>query len=230
MSQIITKDEVPRDLTMVQELRREITRNSAEISLNFWQEFENIRATQRNRMAMESRERERISSLMRDGQQEANKEAEALSRSISAQGMITLPSALAAAPPAPKPPPLMSSLVQGIKNMAPRPYVGLKRVPQKQRFQNLKTKSKTKLETENEPSKPSTAPAKKARTLVTAKANKVSPATSKISSATSKISPASTKVSPVTSKASSVSSKLSPASSKATPNTSKIRLAKKAKK
>ncbi|KAH8282761.1 hypothetical protein KR054_009619 [Drosophila jambulina] len=171
MSERIPKVEVPRDLSMAQELRREITRNSAEISLNFWQEFENIRSTQRNRLAGESLRRERINTLMRDGQQEANKEAEALSRSISAQGMITLPMASAADPP---PSPLMNAIAEGMKLL-------------KGSETDSNTNSKTKPKGDKKPGKSSptsTIPPKSSAasklSVATASSRKTTPSTSKM--------------------------------------------------
>ncbi|KAH8233975.1 hypothetical protein KR032_008861 [Drosophila birchii] len=178
MSQRITEVEVPRDLSLAQEVRREITRNSAEISLNFWQEFENIRDTQRSRMAGERLRRERINSLMRDGQQEANKEAEALSRSISAQGMITLPMASADDLP---PSPLVSSIIEGIKKIESSTKPGIKQV--KSSLSKLKTKPKA----HNDSEKSSPAPVIKPRfsaianlSVATASSTKSTPTSSKL--------------------------------------------------
>ncbi|KAH8265063.1 hypothetical protein KR038_011246 [Drosophila bunnanda] len=176
MSEKLPKGEVPRDLTMAQEVRREITRNSAEISLNFWQEFENIRATQRSRMAGESLRRERINTLMRDGQQEANQEAEALSRSISAQGMITLPMASADEPP---PPPLVNSIVEGIKNMETQPKAGTKKL------QNSKIKLKTKAKAASQPEKSPTNPSIEASPSAVARISVATASTSKTTPSTS---------------------------------------------
>lgn len=158
MSQSINREEVPRDRGLAQELRSEITRNSAEISFNFWQEFEHIRSIQQNRITQERLQRERITTLIRDGQEEANQEAEALSRSISAHGITstTLPSPLSAVPTASM---VKKSLVQGVKNMSNRTSPGVKRKSPKQKFQSPKpNRSKQRNETEGEPNLPSPAP------------------------------------------------------------------------
>ncbi|XP_017038553.1 uncharacterized protein [Drosophila kikkawai] len=170
MSQRNPKVEVPRDLSLAQQLRREITRNSAEISLNFWQEFENIRATQRDRMNEERLRRERINTLMRDGQKEANKEAEALSRSISAQGMITLPMASAPDPPQT---PLLTSIVEEIKNYKTRPKSGIRT------NSKIKQKAENKSEKSSSSIKPGTSAFSKL-SVATASSSKTSPSTSKM--------------------------------------------------
>ncbi|KAH8388126.1 hypothetical protein KR200_002623 [Drosophila serrata] len=178
MSERLPKIEVPRDLSIAQEVRREINRNSAEISLNFWQEFEKIRATQRNRMVGERIRRERINNLMRDGQKEATKEAEALSRSISAQGMITLPMASAADPP---PSPLMNAIVEGIKTLTTQPKTGTKIL--KISKEELKTKSEADTEPEKSPKDPSNKPSTSAvgrLSVNTASSKKSTPNTSKM--------------------------------------------------
>ncbi|XP_017115536.1 uncharacterized protein LOC108138072 [Drosophila elegans] len=177
MSRMISRDEIPRDRSLVQELRSEISRHSAEISFNFWQEFEQIRSTQQNRLAEERLQRQRISTMMRDGQQEVNEEAEALSRSISAHGMTVnstnLPSPLAAAPTASL---LKNSLVQEVRNLSTRQNPGFKRKPQKQKFQFSRTnKSKAKPKTEDEPTLPSPAPSHIPRAPPTSRATMVTP-------------------------------------------------------
>ncbi|XP_043662657.1 uncharacterized protein LOC122626451 [Drosophila teissieri] len=158
MSRMFNREEIPRDRGLAQELRSEITRNSAEFSFNFWQEFEHIRSTQRSRMVQERLQRERITTLIRDGQEEANQEAEALSRSISAHGITstTLPSALSAIPTASM---VKNSLVQGVKNVSNRTSSGVKRKSPKQRFQAPKTnRPRQRNESEGEPTLPSPAP------------------------------------------------------------------------
>ncbi|XP_016956574.1 uncharacterized protein LOC108029035 [Drosophila biarmipes] len=175
MSRTFNRDEIPRDRGLVQELRSEITRNSAEISFNFWQEFEHIRSTQQNRMVQERLQRERISTLMRDGQQEANQEAEALSRSISAHGMTVdsthLPSI--SAPAAPTASRLENSLAQEFKNRTHRPSTAVRRKPQKQKFQATKT-NKSKARPKNE-DQPSPAPSNIPRAPPTSRATMITP-------------------------------------------------------
>ncbi|XP_017056815.1 uncharacterized protein LOC108098434 [Drosophila ficusphila] len=177
MSRIFNRDEIPRDRNLAQEMRSEITRNSAEISFNFWQEFELIRSTQRNRMVQERLQRERINNLMRQGEHETNQEAEALSRSISAHGMTVnsthLPSASPAVPTASL---LKDSLAQGVRNISTRQNPGIKRKPQKQKFQPLKTnKPKPRAKTENEPGLPSPAPSNIPRAPPTSRATMITP-------------------------------------------------------
>ncbi|EDV58022.1 uncharacterized protein LOC6541105 [Drosophila erecta] len=158
MSRIIGREEISRDRGLAQDLRREITRSSAEISFNFWQEFEHIRSTQRNRMTQERLQRERITGLIRDGQEEASQEAEALSRSISAHGITstTLPAPLSAVPTASM---VKSSLIQGVKSLANRSSSGVKWKPPKQKFHAPKSnKPKQKNESKEEPTLPSPAP------------------------------------------------------------------------
>jgi len=178
---MFNRDEIPRDRSLVQELRSEINRHSAEISFNFWQEFEHIRSTQQNRMVQERLQRERISTLMRDGQQEANQEAEALSRSISAHGMTVnsthLPSPSAAAAAAvPTASLLKNTLAQGVKNRPNRPNTAVKRKPQKQKFQVTKTnKSKPRSKNEDQPTLPSPAPSNIPRAPPTSRATMITP-------------------------------------------------------
>ncbi|XP_017004003.2 uncharacterized protein [Drosophila takahashii] len=177
MSRIFNRDEVPRDRSLAQELHTEIARSSAEISFNFWQEFEHIRSIQQSRMVQERLQRERISTLMRNGQQEANQEAEALSRSISAHGMTVnstnLPSPSAAVPTASL---LKNSLAQGVKNRTNRATSGVKRKPQSQRFQATRTnKSKPRPKTDDEPTLPSPAPSNIPRAPPTSRATMVTP-------------------------------------------------------
>nr|XP_016932698.1 uncharacterized protein LOC108011953 [Drosophila suzukii] len=178
MSRMFNRDEIPRDRSLVQELRSEINRHSAEISFNFWQEFEHIRSTQQNRMVQERLQRERISTLMRDGQQEANQEAEALSRSISAHGMTVnsthLPSPSAAAVPTASM--LKNTFAQGVKNRPSRPSTAVKRKPQKQKFQVTKTnKSKPRPKNEDQPTLPSPAPSNIPRAPPTSRATMITP-------------------------------------------------------
>ncbi|XP_064535461.1 uncharacterized protein LOC135426332 [Drosophila montana] len=87
MSRRPLKNELPRDAHVVQALRRELHRNSRQITQTFWQEFEQIRRHQRNQLSQERANRERISILMRDANLETQRQAEALSRSISSHGV-----------------------------------------------------------------------------------------------------------------------------------------------
>ncbi|KAH8293165.1 hypothetical protein KR044_007491 [Drosophila immigrans] len=80
-------DKLPRDAHVVQALRRELNRNTRRISQAFWQEFEQIRNQQRSQLAQEQSDRERISTLMRETNLEAQQQLEALSRSISSHGI-----------------------------------------------------------------------------------------------------------------------------------------------
>uniref|UniRef100_A0A6P4DX65 Uncharacterized protein LOC108037912 n=1 Tax=Drosophila rhopaloa TaxID=1041015 RepID=A0A6P4DX65_DRORH len=174
---MISREEIPRDRSLAQELQTEITRNSAEISFNFWQEFEHIRSTQRNRMVEERLQRERISTMMRDGQQEANQEAEALSRSISAHGMTVnstnLPSPSVAAPGDSF---LKNSLVQGVLNLSTRQNPTVKRKPQKQKFQSFKTnKSKPRAKSDDKATLPSPVPSNIPRAPPTSRATMITP-------------------------------------------------------
>ncbi|KAH8413349.1 hypothetical protein KR009_010155 [Drosophila setifemur] len=151
MSRLKSREDVPRDMDMVQDLRREINRNSQDISFNFWQEFEHIRTTQRNRLENERMQRERISTMMRAGEQESTEEAEALSRSISAHGMtrvLPLPSPLQIEPTRPT-----SAIRNVVRNVASRLNpTAVRRVQHKPRFQMSKsTKSKARSNNEKEP-------------------------------------------------------------------------------
>ncbi|XP_034473540.1 uncharacterized protein LOC117780951 [Drosophila innubila] len=83
----MSKDELPRDAQVVHALRRELNRNTRRISQTFWQEFESIRNQQRDQLEQERRSRERITTLMRDTNLEAQQQLEALSRSISSHGI-----------------------------------------------------------------------------------------------------------------------------------------------
>ncbi|KAM8717922.1 hypothetical protein ACLKA7_004600 [Drosophila subpalustris] len=87
MSKRAVEDELPRDAHVVHALRRELNRNTRRISQTFWQEFEQIRSQQRDQLEQERRSRERIATLMRDTNLEAQQQLEALSRSISSHGI-----------------------------------------------------------------------------------------------------------------------------------------------
>ncbi|XP_023173422.1 uncharacterized protein LOC111601175 [Drosophila hydei] len=87
MSKRATKNELPRDAHVMQVLRRELNRNSHQITQTFWHEFEQIRRRQRNQLIQERENRERLSLLMRDANLETQQQAEALSRSISSHGV-----------------------------------------------------------------------------------------------------------------------------------------------
>ncbi|KAL7725965.1 hypothetical protein ACLKA6_016380 [Drosophila palustris] len=87
MSKRAVEDELPRDAHVVHALRRELNRNTRRISQTFWQEFEQIRSQQRDQLEQERRSRERITTLMRDTNLEAQQQLEALSRSISSHGI-----------------------------------------------------------------------------------------------------------------------------------------------
>ncbi|KAH8377259.1 hypothetical protein KR093_004576 [Drosophila rubida] len=78
---------LPRDAHVVHALRRELNRNTRRISQAFWQEFEQIRSQQRDQLAQERNNRERITTLMRETNLEAQQQLEALSRSISSHGI-----------------------------------------------------------------------------------------------------------------------------------------------
>ncbi|XP_060656030.1 uncharacterized protein LOC132791205 [Drosophila nasuta] len=80
-------DKLPRDPQMVQALRRELNRNTRRISQSFWQEFEQIREQQRGQLAQEQSDRDRITTLMRETNLEAQQQLEALRRSISSHGI-----------------------------------------------------------------------------------------------------------------------------------------------
>ncbi|XP_017067074.2 uncharacterized protein LOC108105150 [Drosophila eugracilis] len=184
MSRIINPDQVPRDRSLAQELRSEINRNSAEISFNFWQEFELIRSAQRNRLAEEHLARERITTLMQDGQQEVNQEAEALSRSISAHGVTStnLPSPSRAIADAAKSL-VKSNLDQGVKNISNRSNPAVRRKTQKQKLLTIKTKSKPKPKTDDKPSPalsniPRAPPTSRATMIAPNISNRVTPNTS----------------------------------------------------
>ncbi|KAH8335821.1 hypothetical protein KR074_007647 [Drosophila pseudoananassae] len=174
MSHLKSRDEVPRDRDLAQELRQEINRHSQEISFNFWQEFENIRSTQQRRMVQERLQRERINTMMRDGEEAANQEAEALSRSISAQGM-TMESTML---PTPQPTTnVTNSLVQAVRNVSQRMSPSAKRRSQANpRFQASKvSKSKPKPEIESGSLRISPAPSNIPRAPPTSRATMVSP-------------------------------------------------------
>lgn len=154
MSRLTSRDEVPRDRNLAQELRQEIHRHSQEISFNFWQEFEHIRSTQQRRLAQEHLQRERISTMMRDGEEAANQEAEALSRSISTQGMTMestmLPSANVTSEQQATTS-VTNSLVQAVRDVSQQMSPSVKRRSQPKSSQASKTsKSKTKPKTENQ--------------------------------------------------------------------------------
>ncbi|EDW12850.1 uncharacterized protein LOC6577441 [Drosophila mojavensis] len=87
MSKRSTQTELPRDAHVMQALRRELHRNSRQITQTFWQEFEQIRNRQRNQLIQERNHRERLSLMMRDANLETQQQAEALSRSISSHGV-----------------------------------------------------------------------------------------------------------------------------------------------
>ncbi|EDW25440.1 GL26595 [Drosophila persimilis] len=93
MSEPGSSKDLPGAMEKAQVLRQEISRSSREISFNFWQEFERIRAVQMQRLLQERQERERISKLMVAANAEAHQLTEALSRSIVTQGVSleTLP-------------------------------------------------------------------------------------------------------------------------------------------
>ncbi|KAH8306043.1 hypothetical protein KR018_002077 [Drosophila ironensis] len=187
MSHLRSREEVPRDRTAAQELRREITRNSQEISFNFWQEFEHIRATQRSRMEQERLQRERISTMMRDGQQEANQEAAALSRSISSQGLtlesVTLPPPLALTNPT-RESALANTLTQVGRSLSPK-FLGMRRTSQTSKAAN---KSKPKSQSEDVKARispvssniPRAPPTSRATMVSTNTSNRPSPDISKI--------------------------------------------------
>ncbi|BFF94857.1 uncharacterized protein DMAD_12382 [Drosophila madeirensis] len=67
-------------------LQGELSRDSQQISLNFWQEFERIRAIQLQRLLQERQERKRINTLVSAADAQTRQLTEALSRSILAQG------------------------------------------------------------------------------------------------------------------------------------------------
>ncbi|EDV99268.1 uncharacterized protein LOC6566910 [Drosophila grimshawi] len=86
-SRRISKGKVPRDVHLVMALRRELNRNSRQITQTFWQEFEQIRNQQRHQLVEERNNRESIAALIRDANQDAIQQAEALGRSISSHGI-----------------------------------------------------------------------------------------------------------------------------------------------
>ncbi|XP_022229824.2 uncharacterized protein LOC111079111 [Drosophila obscura] len=86
MSEPSSRKDLPREMARAQALQQEISRNSQEISFNFWQEFERIRATQLQRLMQERQERERINTMMVAADAEAHQLTEALSRSMVSQG------------------------------------------------------------------------------------------------------------------------------------------------
>ncbi|KAH8325946.1 hypothetical protein KR067_010541 [Drosophila pandora] len=179
MSRLTSRDEVPRDRNLAQELRQEIHRHSQEISFNFWQEFEHIRSTQQRRMAQERLQRERINTMMRDGEEAANQEAEALSRSISTQGMTMestmLPSANVTSEPQATAI-VTNSLVQAVRNVSQQMSPSVKRRSQPKSSQASKTsKSKPKPKTESEASRISPASSNIPRAPPTSRATMVSP-------------------------------------------------------
>lgn len=87
---LLTKEEIPRDARQVQALRRELQRNTQLISQAFWQEFEQIRNSQRNQLAAETANRERLTEIMNETNLEAQRQIDALSRSISSHGINPL--------------------------------------------------------------------------------------------------------------------------------------------
>lgn len=87
---LLTKEEIPRDARQVQALRRELQRNTQLISQAFWQEFEQIRNSQRNQLAAETANRGRLTEIMNETNLEAQRQIDALSRSISSHGINPL--------------------------------------------------------------------------------------------------------------------------------------------
>lgn len=87
---LLAKEEIPRDTHQVQMLRRELKRNTQLISQAFWQEFEQIRNSQRNQLASETANRERLTEIMNETNLEAQRQIDALSRSISSHGINPL--------------------------------------------------------------------------------------------------------------------------------------------
>ncbi|XP_068140981.1 uncharacterized protein [Drosophila tropicalis] len=94
MSEKSKKDHVPPDPNAMRRIQEEITRNTQEITYNFWQEFELVRNIQRRRLSQEQEMRDRINGLVRAIDDESNQQAEDISRSISVNGMTTLGSAM----------------------------------------------------------------------------------------------------------------------------------------
>ncbi|KAH8402949.1 hypothetical protein KR222_000709 [Zaprionus bogoriensis] len=90
MSRRPPKEEELRSLEVVQALRRELNRNTHRISQTFWQEFEQIRNHQRNQLSLERANRERITELMNETNQDTQRQMDALSRSISSHGINPL--------------------------------------------------------------------------------------------------------------------------------------------
>ncbi|XP_030384544.1 uncharacterized protein LOC115631841 [Scaptodrosophila lebanonensis] len=87
MAKKIPNVDVPRDPAQFMMLKKEINRDTVEISQNFWKEFRSMRQNMNRRLIVESNQRQEIGTLVRTADEEAHQQAEALSRTISTYGM-----------------------------------------------------------------------------------------------------------------------------------------------
>lgn len=147
----LSKEEIPRDKHVVQALRRELNHNTQRISQSFWQEFEQIRNNQRNQLASETANRERITEIMNETNQEAQRQIDALSRSISSHGINPLaPSPIMRTElPAPQVqeerPPQQAKKSPGRARILPKQPKEQKQQEQQQQDKNQKQKKRSRI-------------------------------------------------------------------------------------
>ncbi|SPP81827.1 uncharacterized protein LOC117584108 [Drosophila guanche] len=153
------------------DLRQELSRASRQISFNFWQEFERIRAIQLQRLLQERQERKRINTLVSAADTETRQLTEALSRSILSQGKsleaMPLPDTSIPAPEAK--PSAHKLLPLGARKAVPGGPLPIKHRAQNQRLQ-MANKCKGTAQASSKPAtKISANPSKGAKSLASSK-------------------------------------------------------------